>query len=434
MAQAFVPSVISKMVRFNYQIAKQTHSANCRNPLGWHGLPIITGAERSNLCLSSFFCRDTSTYHLEICRRDLNFIKSLIFSLKIDKLVLCALQIVEQLGRAFQTSEGALLELEAGKSECQFEWIDGPLVTAMKKGQWLLVENLNLCSASVLDRLNPPFKGVGRLQLAEKGRTHGGIDTVTPHNDFRIIFAFDPWYGELSRATRNCGVEIAFLPDPQLNAFSLPIPLIRQGSKANENESHPPTVEPLEALPESDEVNDMEVDYTHALDQQRDGTILVVDSIKGVLGSEQDPLKDTLADLGIDPNPSAGKLDVRPLLRIVLSQFFGSSTGLVDMISSHIPNPQVSADAKLKSNYPEPFDSPLAQHTKKSDPTGPLVIQIAKLLPTHDTNEFRSIKSVLGGVAGAGIKIKVLGEGYSVNDKEDMMETIIDRVFIFESV
>lgn len=104
------------------------------------------------------------------------------------------------------------------------------------------------------------------------------------------------------------------------------------------------------------------------------------------------------------------------------------------MISSHIPNPHVSAAAKLKSNYTGPLDSPLAQHIEKSDPAGPLVIQIAKLLPTHDTNEFRSIESVLGGVAGAGIKIKVLGEGYSVDDKEDMMETLIDRVFIFESV
>ena len=33
-----------------------------------------------------------------------------------------------------------------------------------------------------------------------------------------------------------------------------------QGSEANEHERHPPTVEPLEASPEPDEINDMEVD------------------------------------------------------------------------------------------------------------------------------------------------------------------------------
>ncbi|KAA1114753.1 hypothetical protein PGT21_021692 [Puccinia graminis f. sp. tritici] len=152
-----------------------------------------------------------------------------------------------------------------------------------------------------------------------------------------------------------------------------------------------------------------------------------------VLGSEQGPLKETLADLGIYLKPSAYKLDVRPLLRIVLSQFFGPSTGLVDMIASHVPNPQVSAAAKLKSNYTGPLDSPLAQHIEKSDPSGPLVIQITKLYPTHDANEFRSFGRVLSGVARAGVKVKVLGEGYSVDDEEDMVEALIERVFIFES-
>ncbi|KAI9603549.1 hypothetical protein KEM48_000913, partial [Puccinia striiformis f. sp. tritici PST-130] len=152
-----------------------------------------------------------------------------------------------------------------------------------------------------------------------------------------------------------------------------------------------------------------------------------------VLGSEQGPLKETLADLGIYLKPSAYKLDVRPLLRIVLSQFFGPSTGLVDMISSHVPNPQAAAVAKLKSNYTGPLDSPLAQHIAKSDPAGPLVIQITKLYPTHDANEFRSFGRVLSGVARAGVKVKVLGEGYSVDDEEDMVEALIERVFIFES-
>ncbi|KNZ45730.1 elongation factor EF-2, partial [Puccinia sorghi] len=88
----------------------------------------------------------------------------------------------------------------------------------------------------------------------------------------------------------------------------------------------------------------------------------------------------------------------------------------------HIPKSQVSAAANLMSNYPEPFDSTLAQHTKKCDPAGPLVIQMAKLLQTHDTNEFRSIGCFL--VAGTGIKIKILGGGYSVDDKEDMIYSV----------
>ncbi|PLW31962.1 hypothetical protein PCASD_17314 [Puccinia coronata f. sp. avenae] len=105
----------------------------------------------------------------------------------------------------------------------------------MKKGEWLLFKNSNLCSASVLDRLNPLFEGAGRRQLAEKGMTNRGIDTVTPHNDFRIVFAVNPRYGKLSHAMRNRGVEIAFLPDPQFSVWSLPMPLYTTSINSAEN-------------------------------------------------------------------------------------------------------------------------------------------------------------------------------------------------------
>ncbi|KAH9823824.1 P-loop containing nucleoside triphosphate hydrolase protein [Melampsora americana] len=152
-----------------------------------------------------------------------------------------------------------------------------------------------------------------------------------------------------------------------------------------------------------------------------------------VLGSEQAELQETLSTLGIYLKPSAYKLDVRPLLRIVLSQFFGPSTGLVDMIAAHIPDPRLSADSKLLTNYTGPLDSPIANHIRESDPKGPLIIQITKLYPTHDAGEFRSFGRVLSGVARAGVKVKVLGEGYSINDEEDMVEATIEKVSISES-
>ncbi|KNZ60477.1 fatty acid synthase subunit beta [Puccinia sorghi] len=121
--------------------------------------------------------------------------------------------------------------------------------------------------------------------------------------------------------------------------------------------------------------------------------------------SEQGHGKETLADLGVCLKPSAYKLDVRPLLRIMLFQFFSPFTGLVDMISSPIPNPQVSAAANLKSIYSGSLNSTLAQHIEKLYPAGPLVIPITKLYPTHNANEFRSFARVLIGVANAFINI-----------------------------
>ncbi len=40
-------------------------------------------------------------------------------------------------------------------------------------------------------------------------------------------------------------------------------------------------------------------------------------------------------------------MDVRPLLKAVLDQFFGKSTGLVDVIVEHIPSPIEGAAHKV---------------------------------------------------------------------------------------
>lgn len=99
--------------------------------------------------------------------------------------------------------------LEPGdSSQACFGWIDGPLVTAIKQGQWLLLDNANLCNPSVLDRLNSLCETDGSLVLSERGLVNGEVQVLTPHPDFRLFMVMDPQHGELSRAMRNRGIEI----------------------------------------------------------------------------------------------------------------------------------------------------------------------------------------------------------------------------------
>lgn len=52
----------------------------------------------------------------------------------------------------------------------KFEWIDSSLVKAIENGDWVLIDNANFCSPSVLDRLNPLLeRSSGLLQINEKG-------------------------------------------------------------------------------------------------------------------------------------------------------------------------------------------------------------------------------------------------------------------------
>ena len=93
--------------------------------------------------------------------------------------------------------------------EPKFEWLDGPLIRAMRQGEWLLLDNANLCGPSVLDRLNSLCELNGSLVLTEKGIDQ---ETILPHPDFRLIMTVDPYRGEISRAMRNRGIEIALDP------------------------------------------------------------------------------------------------------------------------------------------------------------------------------------------------------------------------------
>ena len=95
----------------------------------------------------------------------------------------------------------------------RFEWVDGPLIQALREGHWVALDGANLCSPSVLDRLNSLCESDGILMLNERGSVDGGIEVVRPHPNFRLFMIVDPQHGELSRAMRNRGVEVAVL-DP----------------------------------------------------------------------------------------------------------------------------------------------------------------------------------------------------------------------------
>ncbi|EEC09800.1 midasin, putative [Ixodes scapularis] len=106
------------------------------------------------------------------------------------------------------------LEKEAAHPESlggRFEWRDSVLVTSLIHGDWLLLENVNLCSASVLDRLNGLLEPDGVLPLTEQGVVGEALRVVRPHPDFRLIMTMDPRHGEISRAMRNRAVEV-YLP------------------------------------------------------------------------------------------------------------------------------------------------------------------------------------------------------------------------------
>ncbi|VDM57864.1 unnamed protein product [Angiostrongylus costaricensis] len=110
------------------------------------------------------------------------------------------------------------------RSSMRFEWVDSPFVRAYLNGHWLLIEDVNLCSAAVLDRLNSCLENDGRLVVFER---HSSFKPLEPHPNFRRLFrvflSMDAKNGEISRAMRNRSVEIFITTERQWSSSPLDV-------------------------------------------------------------------------------------------------------------------------------------------------------------------------------------------------------------------
>uniref|UniRef100_A0A183BAX5 AAA domain-containing protein n=1 Tax=Echinostoma caproni TaxID=27848 RepID=A0A183BAX5_9TREM len=98
-----------------------------------------------------------------------------------------------------------------------FEWVDGPLVTAMSNGEMFLLDEISLADDAVLERLNSLLEPERRIHLTERSELADNANTLTgndlvAHPQFRFVATMNPGgdYGkkELSPALRNRFTEI----------------------------------------------------------------------------------------------------------------------------------------------------------------------------------------------------------------------------------
>lgn len=84
------------------------------------------------------------------------------------------------------------LKALAVRTQGLFEWVDGPLVTAMRKGELILLDELSLAEDAVLERLNSVLEPGRSITLAEKGGagavgSQGAAETVVAAPGFRCV-------------------------------------------------------------------------------------------------------------------------------------------------------------------------------------------------------------------------------------------------------
>ncbi|CAO3665324.1 unnamed protein product [Rhizopus stolonifer] len=152
-----------------------------------------------------------------------------------------------------------------------------------------------------------------------------------------------------------------------------------------------------------------------------------------VLGEETGDLKRTLATLGIYLKHKDYQMDVKPLLRLVLTRFFGPTSAFVEMVTKHVPSPAENAAHKISRIYTGPMDSQVVESMSKCDADGPLMIHVTKLFNNEESTGFQAFGRVFSGSIKSGQVVRVLGESYTVDDEEDMAMQKVAHTWVYES-
>ncbi len=70
---------------------------------------------------------------------------------------------------------------------------------------------------------------------------------------------------------------------------------------------------------------------------------------------------------------------------------------------------------------------------QRCDAAAPAMVHITKLYSTSDAQSFRAFGRVMSGTLRQGDVVKVLGEGYSPEDEEDMVLQTVDNIWVSEA-
>ncbi|EFC46247.1 predicted protein [Naegleria gruberi] len=155
-----------------------------------------------------------------------------------------------------------------------------------------------------------------------------------------------------------------------------------------------------------------------------------------IVGQDPEELDGTLRKISVKLNSQELALDPNPLMKCTFRALFNSPSGFVDMLERYIPAPSSSYGGnktKVENFYTGTLDTKTAKDMINCDSNGDLVIYITKLFPRPDYSSFDVFGRVMSGTLKKGDAVKILGEGYTPSDEEDMSITDVSNLYIYNS-
>lgn len=138
-------------------------------------------------------------------------------------------------------------------------------------------------------------------------------------------------------------------------------------------------------------------------------------------------------ELGVALSKAELKLDVKPLLRLVLRRYFSDScAALCEALTRCVPTPVAAAAERVRRGYTGALTSPAAVGMLACDPKAVLVLQALKSFPRGDGARFDTFCRVMSGTVRVGDRVRVLGPRYSPADEEDMTVQEVGRLWVYQ--
>lgn len=127
-------------------------------------------------------------------------------------------------------------------------------------------------------------------------------------------------------------------------------------------------------------------------------------------------------------------LDVKPLLKTVLSRRFGKLDCLMDSVVQYMPSAKENNPNKMRLHYLGDYTSEYCQKYTKCSAKEPLLINIVKLYHKPDCSSFDAFGRIFSGSLKAGDNVKILDENYDPSrEDENMTINEVTAVTIFQS-
>ena len=103
------------------------------------------------------------------------------------------------------------------------------------------------------------------------------------------------------------------------------------------------------------------------------------------------------------------------------------------MIRDHIPSPKDANAIKVRKNYCGDLTTPLSLSMLRCESSSETaMVNITKMYSRPNASQFDAFGRVFCGTVKVGDKVKVLREGYSPSDTEDMTVMTIENIWIYQ--